>query len=417
MFLLVLFYSLVASAASSIDTDSETSFLFEDLDDMTVDSQILPPDEIRIKPPRRSSGKKPTKEQEDFVPEAFNPYPSPDEINTFLDPSKGFNFTVNCWGVDSTVCLSAKSALESTGHLIASDIKFRKPINVYVSFSRSTIFKPSICVKSTAIYPAIKVGESKELSYPQSLLKQSYVPNEVVYKAFDMVMEIQPSRFWNFNVTATEVGMIKFDFACICSINLVAAARELTRGLGFGSKLIQVDKGLLGTQMNEFPVIDGNGNLTRIIQRPFIFDSLLYSGMQSIGLLANNYSSYQCPANLDREHFLDLLKSGPSITSKEMFNVMTSKTLESRGARGAVLLMKTCPGYQRVSDLADNYWDSAEFLMTAKPPRGITLREKVGLEGIYSIYGPSTLEVLEAIGYATELNPQMLEFEQVSRYY
>ena len=201
--------------------------------------------------------------------------------------------------------------------------------------------------------------------------------------------------------------------------NLVAAARELTRGLGFRSDFVSLGRGLLSTPLNQFPTIDEYGDLRRTLQKPFIFDSLLYSGTQSIGQLAQNLSSFKSHANMGSKDYLAYLKS-LSLTknvSKELFKVMTSKTLESRGARGAVLSMKTSPRYKLISDLADNYWDTEDFLMTSKPVRGITLRAKLQSLGMYSLYGAGTLELLEAIGYATVLNPQMLEFDKVSRFY
>lgn len=219
----MLFSSLVASMASLTDTESDPSIEFDDYEDMTVRPILQPPNVIRLKPPMSTiqqkvnilGGKKPFKKVDDIVPGPLMPYPSQEEINTFLPASKGFNFTINCWGVDAKMCTSARIGLQSAGQLIATDIRLRKPINVYVKFRNKGIFKPSISVNSTAFYTAKRVGESKELTYPQCLMKQSFVQYEVIYGGYDMMMDIQPSRFWNFDLAAKDINMLKYDFQCI----------------------------------------------------------------------------------------------------------------------------------------------------------------------------------------------------------
>ena len=219
MLLPMLFFSLAASMAPAVDTDSGTNFEFDGYEDITVKTSITPPEVISVKPTKNSLRLEPFTVQKDDVPEQFNPYPNPQEINTFLSPSQGFNFTVNCLGIDPKICLSTTTVLESAGHLIATDIKLRKPIQVYVTFRNMNlrdmgIFAPSILVNSTALYPAKRVGESNEFSYPQSVLKQSYVPHEIVYRDYDMMMEIPQSKLWSFDLAAKEISRYKYDFLC-----------------------------------------------------------------------------------------------------------------------------------------------------------------------------------------------------------
>ena len=207
-------------------------------------------------------------------------------------------------------------------------------------------------------------------------------------------------------------------FNVLLIINIVAAARELTRGLCFASELVPLGKSFLGTPLNEYPTIDENGDLRRTLQKPFIFDSLLYNGIHSVGEYANRFSSFQGPLNATKNEYLNylILDSTTRNAAWDLHLLMTSKKLETRGPHGYGLLMKTSTKYQRVSDVADNYWDTEDFLMTSKSVRGITLRAKLQSPGIYSLYGVRTLAVLEGMGYATSLNPQMLEFEKATIY-
>ena len=329
-------------------------------------------------------------------------------LNEFLSPDESFEWTVNCpLIVDSTFCDDAKVSLQSAGKRIAEQIMFRIPVKVAASFKTIRDAVDVVATGGPASFWGAKEMTSKsdasiELVYPQALLKQSNVINNHIapLNAFDIHIEFNMN--FAFNVKPNQISIprkfIDLEFV---------TAHELMHGLGFFSGLTiikgdsRMSSGLAASSLYEFT--------SGIIQHapPCVLDSLLYgNGDQSAAniLTANTAGFWGKVAGPTQSN-------KPTVSAmKRLYKTLTRETLYYKLGDGTNLKLHQEQGQFRPPAHVDPiYNEGPEFLMTLGNGRGLTLNNVMDDGNFSAVLGPSTLKVMEKLGYATRNNNHMLQ--------
>ena len=199
-------------------------------------------------------------------------------------------------------------------------------------------------------------------------------------------------------------------------VNLVFAARELTRGLGFRTELVHYTTMKIAAFVG--PAVISKSSFLNLqsqlsTYRPSVFDSLIYGELSnqrhSFLQLVNIISSFARSSKFTRDQYLQgILKNrNVKFAGNIMYNLLYRGKLEAKfGNEGALPIQGTVLGFGFVDYRLD---DTPEFLMTLGGSKMYKLTEKMRELDMSTIYGPKTLSVLEELGYSTRRKKQQLD--------
>ena len=149
-----------------------------------------------------------------------------------------------------------------------------------------------------------------------------------------------------------------------------------------------------------------------------VFDSLLH-GKHSFGEMGETISTFRTEKALDSETtFWAMAFKNYNVlaATKELFRMIKNDRIELKLSNGESILMHQFrdKDYVPISFFGNALKSTPEFLMTPFIWPGTTLNSEMKELKVDNILGPKTLQLLEDIGYATTLNPQIIDLDMVT---
>ena len=252
-----------------------------------------------------------------------------------------------------------------------------------------------------------RVGTNNDLYYPQALVKQGIVP-VVPWKqdATDIFIRINSKIKWRFSGEKGILNSFKNDLE-------ETIAHELTHGLGFTSQISDY-KELHGRKISYLApaIVPSTISQARVIPPPSVFDSLIW-GTQSFATLGRVVSSFQDTRMLDKEELFKTIENDEIFmnAAQYLYDMAISGNVNIKLPNGNVVPLQSTKGKfvsgESLSHVKSSL-SNTEYLM--KPSTQWTAIGKTD-----KAYGPLTLKIMEALGYATASNPEVLRFETLSK--
>ena len=317
-----------------------------------------------------------------------------------------------------------RAALFEAGKLIASQLLFLEPINVLVTFAdfcpddedqdcddgeRKT--RKGFIISQ----PAQKLGTGQVepvLLYPQALMKQMDLEHDTPLEHYDIVIEFNANIDWYFSGdTAVDENSKSFNF-----FELIAA-HELTHGLGFASGLTEYktsDGNSIPFLAPEFVESMYLGFGTNSMAPINVFDTLIFgkNSLLEFGQRINKLGQKK----MSQPDYLKEMQQDSDVLSaaSELYQMVRGAKLEFRFPDGA-----TAPVFTQadgkflkgtsLSHFSNELNTTSDYLMTPYTEDGVASNERLQKYRERSIYGPLTLKVMEAIGYPTVRNPEIIK--------
>ena len=199
-------------------------------------------------------------------------------------------------------------------------------------------------------------------------------------------------------------------------INTVVAAREITKGLGFSSGLAYYNNVLPSNMPYVAPKLHSDSSQT-YFEPPSVLDSLLYANNLPV-LGFTNSITMPTYTNINKELFMARMEVLPSNKDacSDLYVLATSPNLVARLPQGDLPLYSVLEvggkevQYQTILQSPQD----PEFLMSPLADTvGRNLISEMVNRNMKHIYGPKTLQVLEAIGYPTAKSVLKLDAMEV----
>ena len=205
----------------------------------------------------------------------------------------------------------------------------------------------------------------------------------------------------------------------VLHFNTGNAVRELLHGMGFQSQLYPTEIPWINS-MVAVPGLENSVDKDRHISMFTLsaFDNLL-SGSFSFakqGIILGRGAPGK--PGLTIKHLSYILKQSPSLASAmiELYRMISSDSIRIKFSDGESVLMhhfRYNVEYTPIRYFGNVLASGPDFLMSPFFRPGTSLISEMKKLKVDSPIGPYTIRVMEALGYATKANPQILELELV----
>ena len=193
-------------------------------------------------------------------------------------------------------------------------------------------------------------------------------------------------------------------------LTLDVAVKQLTLGLGFETGLVDYEQDY-GSESNFWgPRMLDLGENKMGLMPPTVFDSLIWLSSIDRDLVFNlkhmfvPFQTFGSRHYVTTKRFINMMQAEQDVSDAGTFLSILQQfvTIHLQGTRDTELIMED------LQNLHGHYLETREFLMTNLIKVGKRLDDLLQEFGMEDVYGSGTLGVLEAMGYPTKQNPEIM---------